>query len=145
MMSRGVPRSEARLLPMIMPVVIPVVRASMRITPQSAQRSMQRVSEVFREVDERLGDGRRFLVGERFTAADLTFASLASPVLLPDGCRAAYPMLDDVPTHDARGDRAPARHRRRAIRTAPLFAGAPSRACGSLAAHPKTLPQPLRK
>jgi len=97
MMSRGVPRAEASLLPMIMPIVIPAVRAGLRITSDSAQRSMQRVCGIFREVDERLADGRGFLVGGRFTAADLTFASLASPVLLPAGCRAAYPELDEVP------------------------------------------------
>ena len=58
---------------------------------------IERVRGIFREVDERLCDGRRFLVGERFTAADLTFAALAAPVLFPAGCRAAYPALDAVP------------------------------------------------
>lgn len=32
---------------------------------------------------ERLA-GKKYLVGERFTAADLAFASLLSPVLMPD-------------------------------------------------------------
>jgi glutathione S-transferase len=32
-------------------------------------------------MDERLSDRRRFLAGERFTAADLTFAALAAPGL----------------------------------------------------------------
>ena len=30
-----------------------------------------------------LADGRRFLVGDRFTAADLTFAALYAPIVLP--------------------------------------------------------------
>jgi glutathione S-transferase len=55
------------------------------------------VRGIFKDVDGRLDDGRRFLVGERFTAADLTFAALAAPVLFPTGYRAAYPALDDVP------------------------------------------------
>jgi glutathione S-transferase len=97
MMSRGVPRTEANLLPIIMPIVIPAVRAGLRITSESAQRSLQRVYGLFQEVDKGLNDGRHFLVGERFTAADLTFASLAAPVLLPAGCRAAYPEVDEVP------------------------------------------------
>jgi len=79
--SRGVPRFEASLIPLITPLARRLVRAAYKITPESAQRSLERVRDVFRQVDERLGDGRRFLVGERFTAADLTFASLAAPVL----------------------------------------------------------------
>jgi len=97
MMARGVPPAEATLLPVMMPIVVPTIRAALRITSESAKRSLQRVHDIFREVDERLGDGRRFLVGERFTAADLTFASLAAPVLIPAGCRAAYPELEEVP------------------------------------------------
>ena len=97
MMSRGVPWAEASLLPVLMPIVIPTIRTVLRITSESAQRSIERVWGIFREVDERLNDGRRFLVGERFSAADLTFASLASPVLLPEGCRASYPELAAVP------------------------------------------------
>ncbi|WP_179401454.1 glutathione S-transferase family protein [Burkholderia guangdongensis] len=96
-MSRGVPRFEAVLLPVMMPGVVRLVRASLRITPESAARSLERVRGIFRHVDGRLDDGRRFLVGERFTAADLTFAALAAPVLFPAGYRAAYPALDDVP------------------------------------------------
>lgn len=48
-------------------------------------------------MDELLSEGRRFLAGERFTAADLTFAALATPVLLPTECRAVQPALDAVP------------------------------------------------
>src|SRR4029434_9315361 len=80
-----------------MPWVLNLIRTRLRITPESARRSIERVRKVFCEVDERLRDGRQFLVGERFTAADLTFASLAAPVLFPADCRAAYPTLDVVP------------------------------------------------
>ena len=37
------------------------------------------------QVDEALADGRPFICGEKFTAADLTFASLAAPVIVPKG------------------------------------------------------------
>ena len=95
--SRGVPRLEASLFPMIAPLARRLVRAAYRITPEGAQRSLERVRSVFQQVDERLSSGRRFLAGERFTAADLTFAALAAPVLFPVECRAVHPALDAVP------------------------------------------------
>ncbi|HEU5133566.1 MAG TPA: glutathione S-transferase family protein [Steroidobacteraceae bacterium] len=95
--SRGVPRGEAMLVPLIAPLARLLVRSAYKITPEGVQRSLARVQGVFRRVDERLGQGRRFLVGDRFTAADLTFAALAAPVLFPGECRAAHPALDAVP------------------------------------------------
>ncbi len=41
------------------------------------------VKKIFNQVDELLGDGRKYLVGNRFSAADLAFAAIAAPVLLP--------------------------------------------------------------
>jgi glutathione S-transferase len=95
--SRGVPRFEATMVPVITPLVRYLARASYRITPQSAQRSLDRVHGVFREVAELLRDGRHFLVSGRFTAADLTFAALAAPTLLPAECRAVQPALGELP------------------------------------------------
>jgi len=95
--ARGVPPLEASVIRVITPLVRRLVRMGYKITPENAQRSLERVRGVFRQVDELLSDGRRFLAGERFTAADLTFAALAAPVLLPAECRAVQPALDDVP------------------------------------------------
>lgn len=94
--SRGVPLREALLLPLITPVARRLVRAAYKITPESARRSLEKVQEVFRQVDHRLGDGRQFLVGGRFSAADMTFAALAAPVLFPTEYRAVHPPLDAV-------------------------------------------------
>jgi glutathione S-transferase len=97
MMSQGVPRHEAALLPLLMPAIVPLVRRAFRITPETAERSRQRVREEFAAVDALLADGRRYLVGDRFSVADLGFAALASPVLLPPQCGAPYPSVDEVP------------------------------------------------
>lgn len=95
--SRGVPRVEANMVPVIAPVARLLARKAYKITPESAQRSIERVRGIFRNVDELLSDGRQFLAGGLFTAADLTFAALAAPVLLPAECRAVQPALDEVP------------------------------------------------
>jgi glutathione S-transferase len=54
-----------------------------------AARSLATVETVFAEVDRRLGGGRPFLAGDRFTAADLTFAALGGPLVAPP----EYPYL----------------------------------------------------
>ena len=43
---------------------------------------VHREGAVFDSVGERLADGRPYLMGDRFTAADLTFASLSAPARL---------------------------------------------------------------
>jgi glutathione S-transferase len=95
--SRGVSRMQANLIPLIAPLARYVARKGYRITPEGAQRSLDRVRAVFTDVGARLSDGREYLVAGRFTAADLTFASLAAPMLLPAECRAVQPSLDAVP------------------------------------------------
>ena len=95
--SRGAPKGEALWLPLIVPLARKLLLSGYKISPAGAARSLERFRQVFRDMDARLADGRRFLVAEKFTAADLTFASLAAPVLFPDQCRAAMPALDDVP------------------------------------------------
>jgi len=87
-------RSVFRLL---LPLMRFLLRRGMRITPESTERSLGRVREIFSMVGDRLADGRAFLVGEGFTAADLSFAALAAPVLLPRGYGAPLPSLADVP------------------------------------------------
>jgi len=95
--SRGVPRMHAKVIPLIAPLARYFARKGYKITPEGARRSLERVRKVFADISERLGDGREFLVANRFTAADLTFASLAAPMLLPAECRAVQPSLEEVP------------------------------------------------
>jgi glutathione S-transferase len=55
------------------------------------------VREVFDSVGERLSDGRRFLVGDRFSAADLTFAALSAPMIVPPEYGVPLPQPDELP------------------------------------------------
>lgn len=95
--AQGAPRREVLLLPLILPVARKLIRSAYKVTADGAQRSALRLQTVFDEVGERLSDGRPFLVGEQFTAADLTFASLSAPVILPPECQASLPALEQVP------------------------------------------------
>ena len=51
------------------------------VSDRAEERSRKKVQEIFDDVATRL-DGGDYLVGSRFTAADLTFVALANPVLM---------------------------------------------------------------
>jgi glutathione S-transferase len=78
------PRLERALLPVFFPVARLIMRKAMRIDAAGAALSLARIDEVFAQVDALLADGRPFLVGDSLTAADITFAALAAPALLPE-------------------------------------------------------------
>ncbi|PCC70179.1 glutathione S-transferase [Nannocystis exedens] len=54
----------------------------LKLYPEPTARAQARLDEIFDEVAQTLADGRRYLVGDRFTAADLTFAALCGPALI---------------------------------------------------------------
>ena len=79
-----VPRWERALLRATRPVAVSYLRRSLKIDAAGAERSRLKIEAAFARVEQILADGRRYIAGDRFTVADLTFAALAAPVLLPD-------------------------------------------------------------
>lgn len=92
-----VPSWQNAALSVGFPVARAVMKKAMNITPAGAERSEARVDAAFDRVGDMLKDGRPFLVGSRFSAADLTFAALSGPILLPPEYGAALPPIDDLP------------------------------------------------
>lgn len=85
MLRRSGPRWEGSAAALGFPVLRALMKRGMRIDAAGVARSAERIAQVFAEVEATLADGRRYLVGDRFTAADLTFAALAAPAVFPDG------------------------------------------------------------
>jgi glutathione S-transferase len=81
--TQGVPFWEKLLFPVIFPKVGKIVRSNFDITETSAIESYREIEIVFDRVDSLLADGRKYLLGNRFSAIDLTFAALAAPILQP--------------------------------------------------------------
>jgi glutathione S-transferase len=69
----------------------------LNITPETAAKSERVMRTVFDEVGERLGDGRGYLAGDRFTTADLTFAALAAPAIAPPEYGTPLPSVEELP------------------------------------------------
>jgi glutathione S-transferase len=92
----GVPAWERRAMPVFLPLVDFAIRRRFKITDEKAADSRARVLAVFDEVADRLADGRRFLTGDAFTAADLAFGALAAAVLVPEGYGVPLPQPDEL-------------------------------------------------
>jgi len=93
----GVPSWQRRSLPLAYPLVSRVIDRYLDITAATAARSEAEVHAVFDEVARRLDDGRPYLCGERFSAADLTFAALAAALLMPPEYGVPLPQPDELP------------------------------------------------
>jgi glutathione S-transferase len=93
----GVPAWQRRALPIAFPLMTAVIDRYLDINDATAATSEREVRAVFADVARRLGDGRRYLVGERFTAADLTFAALAAAVVMPPEYSVPLPAPDQLP------------------------------------------------
>lgn len=92
------PAWERRVTRAMFPVMKAMMVRGLKIDAAGAARSSERLQRTFDEVEARLADGRRYLTGDRFTAADLTFASLAGVLVQPAGYgRPAPPSAGAIP------------------------------------------------
>jgi glutathione S-transferase len=84
-------------MPLAFPAVRALIRRSLHVHAEGAERSRRKVDELFAEVSRLLADGRRYLTGDAPTAADITFASLALPGLIPESSPVRLPTMSELP------------------------------------------------
>jgi glutathione S-transferase len=81
--NEGVPRWEDRAIRRGWPLAAGFIRRELGIVPGIEAEDEVAVFAEFDHVAGLLADGRAYLCGERFGAADLTFAALSAAVLVP--------------------------------------------------------------
>jgi glutathione S-transferase len=97
----GVPAWQRRAFPLVYPVAARIIDRVLDVTPAKAAQSLTEVRASFDEVAERLEDGRPYLCGDRFGAADLTFAALSAAVLMPPEYGVPLPQPERLPVEMA--------------------------------------------
>jgi glutathione S-transferase len=93
----GVPAWEDRALRTLWRLSRPFASYRLGLGPRTIADDTPRVRAEFDAVASRLADGRPYLAGDRFTAADLTFAALAAAVLVPPEYGTPLPQPDEMP------------------------------------------------
>jgi glutathione S-transferase len=99
--NQGVPRWEDRLMRTGWPVIVRWARRELGITPGIEVDDEAAVWEEFDRVAGLLSDGREYLCGDSFGAADLTFAALSAPLVVPPVYGVPLPQPETLPPHTA--------------------------------------------
>jgi glutathione S-transferase len=81
LMGLQTPAHEHHLVRFGFPLLRLVMQRAMRIDERGAARSRGKVRAVFEEISQRLSDGRPYLMGDRFGAVDIAFASFCAPLI----------------------------------------------------------------
>ena len=97
-MQAGIPSWERGLLWLIFPLLRGVMRRAMRIDAAGAARSRTVLEGELDAVDALLADGRPWLAGSSFSAADLTLASLLAPLVGAEGYGFGLPAVEALPS-----------------------------------------------
>ena len=93
----SVPRYQAIIGKAMFGVVRGMMERRLDMNAENEASALKDIRRVFDEVAERLADGRRFLIADRFTAADLTFACLSAVIVLPPEYGGPLPTPDMCP------------------------------------------------
>ena len=94
---KEVPTWEKLLFPVLFPLTRYLVHSGYNVNRESAMAAYHRTQQIFKAVSNRLSDGRRYLVGECFSAADLVFSSLSAPGVVPPEYGGVFPELNQLP------------------------------------------------
>jgi len=95
--NEGVPSWEDRAIRFGWPLARRVVGRVLEIRPGIEVEDEAAVCRELDFVAELLADGRPYLCGESFSAADLTFAALSAPIVVPPEYGIPLPQPDSLP------------------------------------------------
>lgn len=94
-MQTSTPKSEQQWFSWGYPIFSFLMKKGININKESADRAYKKLKELMEEY-ESMAEGE-FFVGAQLTIADITFASLAGPLVLPEKYGSIVPNLDELP------------------------------------------------
>lgn len=95
--SDGTPRFEKWFVRRFYRFYAFFLRLTLRLTAANAARARQTAEDIMQQMDDRLSDGRRYLLGDQLTQSDIMFAVAAAALVWPDEYGGPVPSLDVMP------------------------------------------------
>lgn len=95
--SQGTPKWQRLLAPLLFPFMLVYVGRILSVSADNVNTGVGIIQQEFDYVASLLSDGRPYLCGEKFTAADLSFACMAAPVVLPTEYGIRLPTYSQAP------------------------------------------------
>ncbi|NER95925.1 MAG: glutathione S-transferase [Symploca sp. SIO1B1] len=78
---QGVPDIEKLLFPIVLPAMKLIITKKYNINSESAAQAYEQIKSIFEKVEGLLADGRKYLMGDKISAADITFGSFVAPII----------------------------------------------------------------
>jgi len=73
------------------------LRKDHNLSAFTAGQLLDSISTVFKKVNSLLADNRKYLTGDTLTLADIAFAAVSSPMVLPEECGSIVPKINQIP------------------------------------------------
>ena len=96
-LTEGTPSYEVASVRAAYPLFSGFLKLGLRLTPENAKKALGQIRQVVQSVEGRLADGRRYLVGDRFSLSDMSFANALSPLVLAPEYGGPLPTFDEMP------------------------------------------------
>lgn len=96
-LSNGAPKFEVTAVRVAYPIFAGLLRVLLKLNASHAESALGEIRKIMQQVDERLSDGRPYLMGDHFSLSDMAFAVAAAPIVWPDEYGGKLPPLADTP------------------------------------------------
>ncbi len=86
---------QKALMPSLFSTLVAIGKKILTINDETYLTSIETIESVLTRVETLLSDGREFLTGNRLSAADITFASMMAPLIMPPNYGVPIPSINE--------------------------------------------------